>query len=99
MSRYVPTAGQQAAIDELKVAGYTTVRQRTYTDLLERVRVAEIMEAYAKERVVDVQAWAGAAFDEQRRLSNRLNKVCLAAAALGVSIRAINDALDEADAR
>lgn len=94
MSRYVPSPDEQAAIDLLSLAGYTVVRQRTYDALHERVRIAECRRDMEAERRKSVEAWAQREGQEQRRLSDRLNRVCYAAAALGVSIQAINEALE-----
>jgi hypothetical protein len=99
MPRYVPTAEEQAAIDRLTLAGYAVVRQRTYDALRERLRVADCMTAMEIERREGVEHWARRECDEQRRLSARLNAVCTAAAALGVSITDINAALDAADTK
>lgn len=97
MGRYVPTPEEQAAIDLLTLAGYHVMRQRSYDTLRERVRVAEQMQAWETERRQDTDAWARRECDEQRRLARRLNEVCFAAAAQGVSIQQINAALKEAD--
>jgi len=94
MSRYVPTSEQQLAIDTLALAGYSVVRQRTYNALCERVRLAECYRDMEIERRESTERWARRECDEQRRLSDRLNAVCYAATALGVPIRAINQALD-----
>lgn len=95
MSRYVPSPEERAAIDLLRLAGYAVVRQRTYDNLGERVRVAEVMYAYEKDCSEGTRRWADKAFDEQRRLSDRLNEVCFTAASQGVTIQAINDALEK----
>jgi hypothetical protein len=39
MSRYVPTADQQAAIDFLRLSGYAVVRQRTYDRVMVDARL------------------------------------------------------------
>lgn len=96
MGRYVPTAEEQTAIDQLTLAGYRVVRERTYTALLERVRHAEAMEHMEIERRKSTESWARDCCREERRLADRLNAVCYAAAALGVDIGAINTALAEA---
>lgn len=98
MGRYVPTPEQAAAVDLLTLAGYKVVRQATYDRLLERVHLAEHRCAWEVERSESAQAWARQECDEQRRLAARLNEVCFAAAALGVSIQDINTALDRAQA-
>lgn len=96
MSRYVPSPEEQGAIDLLTLVGYAVVRQRTYDHLVERVRLAECYRDMEIERRESVEHWAHRECDEQRRLSARLNEVCFAAAALGVSIADINAALDGA---
>lgn len=45
----------------------------------------------------DARQWAYEALNEQKRLVARLNRVCYAAAALGVPIQAINEALRKAE--
>lgn len=94
MSRYVPTADEQAAIERLTLAGYAVVRQRTYDGLRERVSRAEWALESAERQVESVNRWALDSCDESRRLSKRLTAVVASAASLGVSIQAINDALD-----
>lgn len=97
MPRHTPSRSEQEAIALLTLAGYTVVRARTYEGMRERVRVAEVMERHAKEDVDHARRWGGEQCDVQRRLSDRLNAVCFAAAGLGVPIDAINAALAEAD--
>lgn len=75
MSRYQPSSAEQEAIDLLRLAGYTVVRQRTYSDLLERVRVAECYRDMEIDRRKSAEAWAIRECDEQRRLTDRLNEV------------------------
>jgi 16S rRNA G966 N2-methylase RsmD len=76
MSRYVPTADQQAAIDFLRLSGYAVVRQRTYDRVIERARVAECLQECEREQRESTQhldPFAGsgttlrAAKDEGRR--------------------------------
>lgn len=97
MSRYIPTASEQAAIDKLRLANYVVVRARTYDALLERVRVAGVKVEMALEARKSSEGWAGRCIAEERRLSRRLDEVCTAAAALGVPISAINQALAKAN--
>lgn len=99
VSRYVPTAEERAAIDLLRLAGYAVARQRTYDGLLERVSLAEHRQAYEIERREGTERWVQSVCAEERRLYDRLNEVCYAAAALGVDIQAINDALHRANAK
>lgn len=99
MTRYQPTAAEQDAIKLLKLAGYAVVRQRTYDRLQERVRIAELRQAWETERQESAQRWARRECDEQRRLADRLTRVAAAAAALGVSIQDINAALGSEDSR
>lgn len=96
MSRYVPTATECEAIETLTLAGHAVVRQRTYDDLLDRVRIAKCVAGMEIERRESAERWAHRCLDEERRLSRRLDEVCTAAASLGVPIQAINNALDEA---
>ena len=95
MPRYLPSEQEQAAIDLLHLAGYTTLRQASYDRLLERVRIAEALRDAEVDRREGTTLWAHEALVEQRRLSNRLNEVCFAAAALGVPIDKIQEALDK----
>lgn len=97
MSRYVPTADEKAAIDRLTLAGYKVVREGTYAALIERVRHAEAMQRWETERRESNEAWARDCHKDERRLADRLNEVCYAAAALGVSIQDINTALAAGD--
>jgi hypothetical protein len=99
MARYVPTAEEQAAIDLLTLSGHAVLRQRSYDALRERVRVAEVLRESDREQAEHARAWARDQISEQRRLTDRLNAVCTAAAALGVPITDINAALDAASAR
>lgn len=96
MTRYVPTADEQAAIDLLTLAGYKVVRERTYSALLERVHLAERRTEWNQELRESSDRWARDCLAEERRLERRLNEVCYAAAALGVDIRTINAALENA---
>ena len=93
MSRYEPTADERAAIDMLTVAGYAVVRQRTYDGLRERVTIAEHERDWSRRDSESAERWAIRESDEMRRLSDRLNRVVAAAAAQGVTIQAINQAL------
>ena len=86
MGKYVPTADQQAAIDVLRLAGYSVIRQRTYARLLERVRVAEALREAERDHRKDSQEWARRECDEQRRLSDRLTYVYGVARAHGASV-------------
>lgn len=72
-----------------------TLTRKSY-DHLVRTRDRALRQAeFAAEQVEHAHRWAEAAHAEQRRLSARLTEVCAAAAALGVSISAINKALEE----
>jgi polynucleotide 5'-kinase involved in rRNA processing len=94
MSRYQPTADEQAAIDLLRLAGYAVVRQATYDKLRERVTTARHEVQWQTEWREHSDAWARRECDEQRRLADRLTAVVGAAAAQGVTIQAINEALE-----
>ncbi len=97
MARHVPTPEEQAAIDLLTLAGYAVIRQRSYDALRERVRVAEALQQAEAEHRQGTERWAHRECDERRRMTDRLNAVCTAAAALGVPITDINAALDAAN--
>jgi len=94
VSRYVPTAAEQRLIDRLTLAGYAVVRQRTYDRLKERVALAERVAEWQTEWRASNDRYSEAAYAELRRLADRLTAVAAAAASLGVSIQAINEALD-----
>lgn len=67
--------------------------RKSYEHLI-RTRDRALQEAmWAQDQIRSTERWARDAFDEQRRLSERLTAVVAAAASLGVSIEAINDAL------
>ena len=71
------------------------VLARKSYDHLIRTRDRALRQAeWERECAEHVRAWAGQAFDEQRRLSDRLTAVVAAAASLGVSLDAINRVLD-----
>lgn len=93
MGRYQPTAEEQAAIDLLTLAGYAVVRQRTYDELREQVTLAKHREGWLEEDAAHARAWAHESLSGERRLADRLNQVCTAAASLGVPIDKINRAL------
>jgi hypothetical protein len=60
---------------ELAARGYTTVKTTSYRNAQERQRIAECRRDMAQERVESTERWAYKAFDEQRRLSDRLTFV------------------------
>lgn len=98
MARYQPTAAETAAIDLLRLAGYAVVRQSTYDNLRQRIDIAEHRVEWEQDAAEHARAWARDCCREERRLTDRLNEVATAAAAKGVSIDAINEALHTADA-
>lgn len=72
-----------------------TLARKSYEHLI-RTRDRALRQAeWERECAEHARAWAGQAFDEQRRLSDRLNAVCFAAASLGVPIQTINEALEQ----
>jgi hypothetical protein len=93
MSRYVPTPGQQAAIDGLRIAGYAVVRQATYDGLKRRVAEVEWENDWQRRDVEHARAWARDCCEQERQMRERLMQVVAGAASLGVSITAINEAL------
>jgi len=97
MGRHIPTDWERDAIDRLTLAGHKVVRQSTYDNLLKRIDRAENNARWEAHLAEANREWARDAHTEQRRLSRRLDEVCTAAAALGVSIHDINAALDAAD--
>lgn len=71
-----------------------TLARKSYDHLL-RTRDRALRQAeWERESAEHARAWAGRAFDEQHRLQDRLTAVVATAASLGVSIQAINAALD-----
>lgn len=71
-----------------------TLTRKSYDHLL-RTRDRALRAAeWEREHREGVERWARRECDEQRRLSDRLTRVVAAAAAQGVSIQAINAALD-----
>lgn len=97
MARYVPTEQEQAAIDLLTASGHTVLRTRSYDALRERLRVAEVLQDAEVRQRESTERWARRESDWARRMTDRLNAVCSAAAALGVPITDINAALAAAD--
>jgi DNA-binding MarR family transcriptional regulator len=86
MSRNVPTSAAQAMIDELVAAGYVVHRRKSYDALLERARRAEAQLEWEVEARKSTRRWADKAFDEQRRLSDRLTFVWGIAQAHGATV-------------
>lgn len=71
-----------------------TLRRKSYDHLL-RTRDRALQDADAEREAAEhARHWAYEQCEEQRRLADRLNRVVAAAASLGVSIQAINAALD-----
>lgn len=76
-------------------ASQVVLARKSYDHLI-RTRDRALREAeWEREAAEHARCWALDQCDEQRRLSDRLNRVCFAAASLGVSIQAINAALDD----
>jgi hypothetical protein len=81
-------------VEALTLAGYAVVRQRTYDRLKDRVSAAEHTTKWQIEWREHNQQWVEQEFVATRRLYDRLTAIVAAAASLGVSIQAINKALD-----
>jgi hypothetical protein len=73
------------ALALVHAAGYVTVRAKSYRQAQERQRVAEARLACELEQRESTERWAGRAFDEQRRLADRLTFVYGEARARGAS--------------
>lgn len=73
------------------------LKRKSYEHLLRTRDRALNQLAWEKEAAEHARQWAHSQFVEQRRLADRLNEVCTAAAALGVPITAINEALKKAE--
>lgn len=69
---------------ELAAEGWTVVRTKSYHLLQERARSAERRLEWEKEHNESTRQWAHEAFNEQRRLRDRLDVVFAAAVELGV---------------
>lgn len=79
-------------IDETKVV----LARKSYDHLI-RTRDRALREAEReREGAEHARRWALDQCEEQRRLTDRLNRVCYAAAALGVPIQVIDEALEDA---
>lgn len=75
------------------VADTVTLARKSHEHLL-RTRDRALREAdWAREQIASTERCAHEAFDEQRRLQDRLTAVVAAAASLGVPVAAINAAL------
>lgn len=97
MSRYIPSADEQDAIDLLAGTGHVVLRRRSHEALLERARRAETLLHAEVQHAASLREWALANATETRRIADRLNAVVAAAAAQGVTIDAINKTLLAAD--
>lgn len=69
----------------LESHGYTVIKTKSYQRSLEMRRRAEALLACQEEHNEHTRHWAGLAFDEQRRLSDRLNYVYGVARAHGLT--------------
>lgn len=70
-----------------------TLKRKSYEHIL-RTRDRALNElAWEKESAEHARQWAYAQIEETKRMTDRLNAVVAAAAALGVPISAINEAL------
>lgn len=82
-----------------QAAEKVVLARKSYEHLIRtRDRALRAVE-WETERRKGTEDWARRECAEQRRLTDRLNEVCYAAAALGVPIQTINDALAKADAQ
>ena len=95
MPRYVPSPAEQAAIDLLRARGFAVMRDSTLKRLHERITTAEVRAEMASDNAASARAWATAAIDEQRRLSDRCTELVSFAYAHGATI----DDLTEFNAR
>lgn len=85
MSRYAPPPEVARALDVVKAAGYVCLREGSYSQMRERHRVAEARLQWEHEANGHTRRWAEKAYDEQRRLADRLNEVVVLAMAKGVT--------------
>lgn len=69
----------------LQAAGYVVLRSKSYRQAQERQRIAEALKQCAEEDRESTRRWAEGAFDEQRRLSDRLTFVYGVARAHGAT--------------
>jgi len=76
----------RAALETARAAGYVSVKESSYRRSQERQRMAEVREASEREHNVSTAAWANKAYDEQRRLADRLTFVYGVARSLGASV-------------
>jgi predicted ABC-class ATPase len=74
---------------ELTAEGWTVVRTKSYHLLQERARSAERRLEWESEHNESTRLWAVEAFNEQRRLRDRLDVVFAAAVELGVDAQLI----------
>src|SRR5690349_7167039 len=72
---------------------YVVLRSKSYEHTLRELDRARNRLAFEQESAEHARRWAKQAFAEERRLADRLDRVIAAAASLGVSIQAINEAL------
>lgn len=80
----------------LEAAGYVVLKRKSHEHTLRELDRARWALESEKALNASTERWAFQQCAEQRRLSDRLNAVVSAAAGLGVSIQAINEALDAA---
>lgn len=71
---------------ELEAAGYTVVKSTTYRRLLRRIQVLGADLEFEKKNSAATTRWAKSAFDEQKRLAERLTFVYGEARAAGCSV-------------
>lgn len=85
------------ARQEVEAAGYVVLKRKSHEHTLRELDRARNAIEWEKRDAEGARQWAREILDEERRLNDRLNAVCMAAAALGVSITDINKALAAAD--
>lgn len=80
-----------ASQDEIDVAktllesvGYVVLKEKSYRAAQERQHLAQAEVNYAYQRIADTREWANKAYDEQRRLADRITFVYGEARAAGV---------------
>ena len=74
------------ALAIVRAAGYVPLREKSYHQAQERQRMAEVRAECEEAAAEHARVWAMAAFDEQRRLGDRLTFVYGVARSLGASI-------------
>ena len=74
----------------LESEGYVVLKKKSYDYQLQRRRIAETRLEFEKEAAEATRQWALAAFEEQRRLADRLVYVYGVARAHGASVEELS---------